>query len=269
MLAKHCAARAERPKEAFKKVEPAKKVGLVLLKVKNTSLAKMARVEEKLGGRTIIGVLDTGATSSAVTRSFVTMLQDEGHLVSIQKMPEPFKYKLAHDVLDANDTATGEKESEDFEITELCRLSPEWTLPHGPLCLRITNFLIMEACIQDEELIIRLPELKKMGLDPVRIIYEVLETFHMTDFSDCGPSAAFDKPSKLGRVMLLSHNKCDNLVNKYYSFSDKKIECGASDDNSLHSLCSDSDPDDMDQQAVDDLELHLTYGKIEEDDPIP
>jgi hypothetical protein len=57
-----------------------------------------------------------------------TMLQDEGHQVSIQKMPEPFKYKLAHDVLDSNGTATGETESEDFEITELCRLSPEWTL---------------------------------------------------------------------------------------------------------------------------------------------
>jgi hypothetical protein len=28
-----------------------------------------------------------------------------------------------------------------------------------------------------------------------------------------------------------------------------------SDDGSLPSLCSDSDPDDMDQQEVDDLEL--------------
>jgi hypothetical protein len=101
-------------------VEPAKKVGRVLFKVKNTSLAKMARVEGKLDRKTIIGVLDTGATSSAVTRSFLTMLQDEGHLVSIQKMPEPFKYKLAHDMLDSNGTATGETESEDFEITELC-----------------------------------------------------------------------------------------------------------------------------------------------------
>jgi hypothetical protein len=73
MLAKHRAARAERPKEAFKKVEPAKKVGRVLFKAKNTSLAKMARVEGKLDGKTIIGVLDTGATSSAVTRSFVTI----------------------------------------------------------------------------------------------------------------------------------------------------------------------------------------------------
>jgi hypothetical protein len=170
MLAKHRAAREERPKEAFKKVEPAKKVGRVLFKAKNTSLAKMARVEGKLDGKTIICLLDTGATSSAVTRSFVTMLQDEGHLVSIQKIPEPLKYKLTHDVLDANGTATGETESEDFEITELCRLSPEWTLLHGQLCMRVTNFLIMEACIQDEELIIGLPELKKMGLDPVRII---------------------------------------------------------------------------------------------------
>jgi hypothetical protein len=56
----------------------------------------------------------------------VTMLQDEGHLFSIQKMPEPFKYKLAHDVLDFNGTATGETESEDFEITKLYRLSSEW-----------------------------------------------------------------------------------------------------------------------------------------------
>jgi predicted aspartyl protease len=85
----------------------------------------MARVEGKIDGKTIIGVLDTGATSSAVARSFVTMLQEEGHLVSIQKMSEPLKYKLALDVLDSNGRATGETESEDFEITELCRLSPE------------------------------------------------------------------------------------------------------------------------------------------------
>jgi hypothetical protein len=78
MLAKHRAARAERPKEAIKKVEPVKKVGRVLFKAKNTSLAKMARVEGKLDGKTIIGVLDTGATSTAVTRSFVTMRLDEG-----------------------------------------------------------------------------------------------------------------------------------------------------------------------------------------------
>jgi hypothetical protein len=110
MLANHLAARTDRPKEAFKKVEPAMKVGRVLFEAKNTSLAKTARVEGKLDGKTIIGVLDTGATSSAVTRSFVTMLQDEEYLVSIQKMPEPFKYKLAHDVLDSNGTATGETE---------------------------------------------------------------------------------------------------------------------------------------------------------------
>jgi hypothetical protein len=70
----------------------------------------------------------------------VTMLQEEGHLVSIQKMSDPLKYKLAHDVLDSDGTATGETESEDFEITELCRLSPEWTLPHGPLCIAIPIF---------------------------------------------------------------------------------------------------------------------------------
>jgi hypothetical protein len=77
--------------------------------------------------------------------------------------------------------------------------------------MRNTNFLIMEACMQDEELIIGLPELKKMGLDPVRIIDEVLKNFHVTDFSDCVPSAAFEKPSKLGRMMLLRHNKCDKF----------------------------------------------------------
>jgi hypothetical protein len=48
------------------------------------------------------------------------MLQDEGHLVSVQNMPEQFKYNLAHDMLYSNGTATGETESEDFEITELC-----------------------------------------------------------------------------------------------------------------------------------------------------
>jgi hypothetical protein len=99
MLAKRRVARADRPKEAFKKFEPAKKVGRVLVKAKNTSLAKMARMEGVLDGKTIMGALDTGATSSAFTRSFVTVRQDEGHLVSIQKMSEPFKYKLAHDVL--------------------------------------------------------------------------------------------------------------------------------------------------------------------------
>jgi hypothetical protein len=268
MLAKNCVAREDKPKEAFQKVEPAKKVGRVLFKAKSTSIAKMARVEGKLYGEMIIGVLDTGATSSAVTRTFVTTLQEEGLLVSIQKMPEPFKYKLAHDVLDANGTATGEAESEDCEITKLCRLSPEWTLRHGPLCMRNTNFLIMEASMRDEELIIGLPELKKMGLGPVRIIDEVRENFHMTDFSDCGPTAAFEKPSKLGRMMLLRHNKCDISVNKYDSSSDEKDDYDASDDDSIPFLCSDSDPDDMNQQAVDDVELQLTYDKIEDDDPI-
>jgi hypothetical protein len=193
LLAKHRVAKADRPKDAFKKIEPVKKVGRVLFKTKNTSLAKMTRVEGMLDGKTIIGVLDTGATSSAVTRSLVTTLQEEGHLVSIQKMSEPFKYKLVHDVLDNNGKATGETENDDFEITELCRLSPEWTLPHGPHCTRNTNFLIMKASMQDEELIIGLPELNKMGLDPVRIIDEVRDNFHMTAFSDCGPTAVFEK----------------------------------------------------------------------------
>jgi hypothetical protein len=56
--------------------------------------------------------------------------------------------------------------------------------------MRNTNFLIMEASMQDQELIIGLPELKKMGIDPVRIISEVRENFLMTDFFDCGPTAA-------------------------------------------------------------------------------
>jgi hypothetical protein len=65
--------------------------------------------------------------------------------------------------------------------------------------MRNTNFLIIEASMQDEELIIGLPELKKMGLHPVRIlriIDEVRKNFHTTDFSDCGPTAAFERPSK-------------------------------------------------------------------------
>jgi hypothetical protein len=183
-------------------------------------------------------------------------------------MTDPLKYKLAHDVLDSNGTATGETKSEDFEITELFRLLPECTLPHGPLCMRNTNFLIMEASLQDEELIIGLPELKKMGLDPVRIIDVVRENFHMTDCSDCGPTAAFEKPSNMGRMMLLRHAKCEKSDNKYDSYSDEENEYDASDDDSLPSLCLDSDPDDMDQQEVDDLELDLMYGKIEDDDPI-
>jgi hypothetical protein len=177
LLAKRRAAKAEKLKDAFKKIEPTKKVDRVLLKAKNTSLATMARVEGKLDAKTIIGVLDTGAISSSVMCSFVTMLQEEGHLVSTQKMSEPLKYKVAHDVLDSNGTATGETESEDFEITELYRLSPEWTLPHVPLCMRNINFLIMEASMQVEELIIGLPELKTMRLDPVRIIEKVRDNF--------------------------------------------------------------------------------------------
>jgi hypothetical protein len=70
-------------------------------------------------------------------------------------------------------------------------------------------------------------------------------------------------------MMLLRHAKCDKSDNKYDSYSDEENEYDASDDDSLPSLCSDSDPDDMDQQDVDDLELELMYGKIEDDDPIP
>jgi hypothetical protein len=83
LLSKHRAAKADKPKDTFKKIEATKKVGRVLFKAKNISPATMARVEGNIDGKTIIGVLDIGATSSAVTRSFVTMLQEEGHLVSI------------------------------------------------------------------------------------------------------------------------------------------------------------------------------------------
>jgi hypothetical protein len=118
-------------------------------------------------------------------------------------------------------------------------------------------------------LIIGLPELKEMGFDPVRIIDEVRENFHMTDFSDCGPTAAFQKPSQLGRMMLLRHAKCYKSDNKYDSFSDEENEYDASDDDSLPSLCSDPDPDDMDQQEFNSLELQLMHGKIKDDDVIP
>jgi hypothetical protein len=70
-------------------------------------------------------------------------------------------------------------------------------------------------------------------------------------------------------VIMSDVAKCDNSDNKYDSSSDEKDVDDASDDDSLPSLCSDSDPDDMDQQAVDNLKLQLTYGKIEDDDPIP
>jgi hypothetical protein len=46
-----------------------------------------------------------------------------------------------------------------------------------------------------------------MGLDPVRIIDEVIDNFHMTDFSDCGPTAVFEKPAKMGRMMLQRRSK--------------------------------------------------------------
>jgi hypothetical protein len=41
----------------------------------------------------------------------------------------------------------------------------------------------------------------------------------------------------------------------------------SSDQDSLPLLCSDANPEDMDQQDADDL--GLVYGKIEVDDPIP
>jgi hydrogenase-4 membrane subunit HyfE len=46
----------------------------------------MARVEGNFVEITIIGELETGGTSSAVARSFVTMLQEERHIVSNQKI---------------------------------------------------------------------------------------------------------------------------------------------------------------------------------------
>jgi hypothetical protein len=52
--------------------------------------------------------------------------------------------------------------------------------------MRNTNFLIMKASMQDEEVIIGLPGLKKMGLDPVRIIDDVRETFICVDSVDLG-----------------------------------------------------------------------------------
>jgi hypothetical protein len=156
--------------------------------------------------------------------------------------------------------------------------------------MRNTNFLIMEASMQDEELIIGLPELKKMGLDPVRIIDEVRANFHVTDFSDCGPTAVFEKPAKMGRMMLLRHAnpvtqdaECGSLrdekdihdIIKCQKFDTSMISgrsydwADTSDQDSLPSLCSDSDPEDMNQQDADDLELSLVYGVIEDDDPIP
>jgi hypothetical protein len=156
--------------------------------------------------------------------------------------------------------------------------------------MRNTNILIMEASMQDEELTIGPPELKKMGLDPVRIIDEVRANFHMTDFSDCGPTAIFEKPAKMGRTMSLRHAKfltqdaeCDSLrdekdiydIIKVSKFDTSMISgrsydwAATSDHDSLPSLCSDSDPEDMDQQDSQDLELSLVYVMIEDDDPIP
>jgi hypothetical protein len=46
-------------------------------------------------------------------------------------------------------------------------------------------------------------------------IAKARENFHMTGFSDCCATAAFEKPSKMGRLMFLSHAKCDESVHKY------------------------------------------------------
>jgi Zn-dependent oligopeptidase len=50
LLANHRATKAEKPKDAFQKIEATKKVGRVLFNAKNTSLATMARVEGKIDG---------------------------------------------------------------------------------------------------------------------------------------------------------------------------------------------------------------------------
>jgi hypothetical protein len=70
-------------------------------------------------------------------------------------------------------------------------------------------------------------------------------------------------------MMLLCHAKCDKSDNKNDSYTEEENEHDASDDDSIPFVCSDSDPDDMDQQEVDDLELQLMYGKIEDDVFIP
>jgi hypothetical protein len=57
LLAKHRAAKADNPKDAFKKIEPTNKVGRVLFKAKNTPLATMARVEGKLDGKLSLAYL--------------------------------------------------------------------------------------------------------------------------------------------------------------------------------------------------------------------
>jgi hypothetical protein len=77
--------------------------------------------------------------------------------------------------------------------------------------------------------------------------------------SDCGPTAAFEKPQKMGRMMLLRHAKCDKSDNKYYSYSDEENEYERLT-TTLPALCSDSDPD---------LELQLMNGKIQDDHVIP
>jgi hypothetical protein len=51
LLANHRTAKADTTKDAFKTIEPTKKVDCVLFKAKNTSLATMARMEGKLDGK--------------------------------------------------------------------------------------------------------------------------------------------------------------------------------------------------------------------------
>jgi hypothetical protein len=57
LLVKHRAAKAGKPKNAFKKIEATKKVGRVLFKAKNTSLATMACVEGKIDGKRLLACL--------------------------------------------------------------------------------------------------------------------------------------------------------------------------------------------------------------------
>jgi hypothetical protein len=57
LLAKHRAEKADSPKNTFKKIEATKKVGRVIFKAKNTSLATMARVEGNIDGNPLLACL--------------------------------------------------------------------------------------------------------------------------------------------------------------------------------------------------------------------
>jgi hypothetical protein len=65
-----------------------------------------------------------------------------------------------------------------------------------------------------------------------KLAYDVLDS-NGTATGETESENFDEKPSKIGRMMLLRHAKCDESVNKCDASSDEKNEYNASDDDSV------------------------------------